>query len=188
MPGFTSFLLGHPPFKSLKPDSPPPSNSDSEPEPVRAAMRRAEKINARKVTTLHGTVLTRPAVERSHVAMLNLQAELNDQIERFHNAGLATRKERKDLLKEFEEWNNIILRTGGEVLRKLDVSTGPVEDLEEGLRVLGRLVGEHHDGKMGLEDAEKVFKVIRNAVGKPLGEMCGVFGRALGDKGAWERG
>ena len=184
MPGFTSFLVGRGHFSSYRPDSPSPPESDSEPEVVRKAMRRTEKQQARKVTTLYDTTMSRPSVERSHEAMKKLQAEIQIQIERFHDAGLASGKERQGLLDAFAENNATILRGCWDMLRRLEVTSGPVEDLQEGLRVLGQLMGEQ-EGEMDLAAAEQIFMVYRNEVGKPLSDMSRKFGRALEDRRVW---
>lgn len=186
MPGFTSHLLARTPF-TLRPSSPPPpSDSDSESEIVRAAMRRAQKSQNAKVTTLYDTTMTRPTVERSYQAMKRLQATLTEQAERLHDAGLAKPKERKAMLEEFAVANREVLRDGGALLRMVKVHGGPVGDLAEGLRILGCVMGEAEE-KMGLEDAEKVMGVYGREIGEPLGEMGRKFGAVLGDRRAWRK-
>lgn len=185
MPGFNSFLIGRGPFV-LRPDSTPPPDSDSETEVIRKAVRRQQKTQNAKVTTLYDVTMSRPAVQRGHEAMLKLRIKLKEQGERLHDAGLAKPKDRRVILATFTDANNLVLQDGGAVLRVLSTTTGPVEDLAEGLRILGRLMGEI-EGKMGLEDAEKMQGVYRREIGKPLREMCGVFGQALEDRGIWRR-
>lgn len=186
MPGFNSFLLGRGHFTSYVPDSPPSSDSDSEPEAVQAAMRRVEKQQNAKVTTLFDTSLTRLFVEHSHETMKKLRDKLKEQDERFHDAGLASKQERKVLLQAFAEANRIILRDGGATLSKMNCTTGPLEDLAEGLRVLGRVVGEIGE-KMDVQDAERLQKVLRNEVGKPLVELVRAFRGALEDRSVWRK-
>jgi hypothetical protein len=185
MPGFNSFLLGRGPFV-LRPDSTPPPDSDSETEVVRKAVRRQQKIQNAKVTTIYDITMSHPTVQRGHEAMLILRKDLTEQGERLHDAGLAKLKERKVILATFADANNSVVRDGGALLRVLSITTGPVEDLAEGLRILSRLMGAI-EGKMGLEDAEKMQAVYRRKIRKPLREMCGLFGQALEDRRAWRK-
>ncbi|EDU50931.1 hypothetical protein PtrSN002B_008955 [Pyrenophora tritici-repentis] len=188
MPGFTSFILGHGHFTSFKPDSPPPSDYDSEPETAKSKKRRLqeERRRAKQVSSFYDTTQSRANMEKMLGVARSLYAEISAQIDLFHDLGLV--EEKGAIIREFETGNGRIIAGAKEILDRFEKGggRGVVKELEAGAAELRRVVttgseGDAMDRCVMLE----VLSVYRMLVIGPVKQMKKDMKTALRKKKGW---
>lgn len=186
MPGFTSFLLGRGLLGADQDATEPHSDDEFESEASKKYRLQQERRRARRLSRFYGTVMTRKDTEHTLALLKQLKSNIDTQIERFHDMGVASEKKRKEGIKEFTMLSQGILKDGVKVADQFGNPQGPSQTFSEGFTELNRamVAARQENGKVDFGDVESIVTVYQQ-IKKPLGEMIKDIGKALGKKEAW---
>jgi inorganic triphosphatase YgiF len=186
MPGFTSFLIGHGPFAADQDVTPPQSDDEFETEALKKHRLQQERRRARQTSHIYGTLMTRKDAECTLALLKQLKSDIDAQIERFHDTGVASEKKRKEHISEFTKLGQSILKSGTKVIDRFGNVQGALQTFSEVFTELNRamVAGGRENGKVDILDAKGIVTVYQQAK-KPLGDMVKDIGKALGKKEAW---
>ncbi|RMZ66919.1 hypothetical protein GMOD_00002298 [Pyrenophora seminiperda CCB06] len=189
MPGFTSVLLGHGAVFSLRPDTPPQSDNDSELEAPLFKKRRLnqERRRARQGLRLYGTIWSRQDMTKMQSELQNLEYEISAQIERYHDLGLARHKQ--VVINKFKKEIERVDERVQLVLKKFEHADweGAVKELGVGAGELRRIGVLGVNGKgMNMLAVRELVTVYQRLLIVPLKQLRRDVKDSLGNKGGWK--